>query len=134
MTPGERMRRAGVDPLPVEQIKRAEIRAHAEQESILTEALGLVTGDRNAAYGPPEIDHARAGRIFAELVGTPASFGAVEAELFMLAIKLARMGHHYRTGADADAWHDSIVDLAGYAHCLARGLAAERPGARSADR
>lgn len=91
--------------------------------SILEEAARLVNGPRQDLYGPPAADYeAVAGIVSA---GLRKPWTPPEALFQMLAVKLARIGHGLGTGASAADLRDSLVDLAGYAHCLHESLLAE---------
>jgi hypothetical protein len=80
--------------------------------SVLTEAQGLVHGDRNQSYGHPLDDYTRtAGMVSAMLSHklkeslTPEDLGMV-----MCCVKLSRQMNR--------AKRDNLVDLAGYAECV----------------
>jgi len=95
---------------------------------ILEEAISLVTGDRQDTYGPPAYDYLRVAQITAASLDT--EWTACDALVQMLAVKLARIGHGVSADFTADMLRDSLVDLAGYAHCLHDALVArdaERP-------
>ena len=95
---------------------------------ILDEAISLVTGDRQDTYGPPAYDYLRVAAITAASLDT--EWTACDALVQMLAVKLARIGHGVSADFSADMLRDSLVDLAGYAHCLHDALEArdaERP-------
>lgn len=76
------------------------------RSQVLTEAEALVNGDRQADYGPPEVNFQRIATmwqvLFPERQWTPA-----DAALAMAAVKLAR--------AVQSPKRDTAVDLAGYA-------------------
>lgn len=96
--------------------------------SILAEAISLVDGDRQAAYGAPAYNYARVADITAASLDT--EWTAPDALVQMLAVKLARIGHGVSADFTAAMLRDSLVDLAGYAHCLYETLEArdaERP-------
>ena len=88
--------------------------------SILTEAITLVDGDRQAMYGPPASDYARVGQITSAALSV--EWTACDALVQMLAVKLARIGHGVSADFTAQELRDSLVDLAGYAHCLHEAL------------
>ena len=80
---------------------------------ILTEAHGLITGPRQAAYSHPFDDYYKVKEIFFAMTGIMMS--VEQAVLFMVAVKLARLN----TNLERGRWHrDSIVDAAGYLGCL----------------
>lgn len=95
-----------------------------EHKSVLTEAEGLVHGDRNQDYGPPIEDFTRtAGMVSAMLAHKlKEPLTAEEVGLIMCCVKLSRQIHKPK--------RDSMVDLAGYAECV-QWIADER--ARIAD-
>ena len=85
------------------------------KDTILADALRLVTGDRNSSYGPPLEDYTRTVALFNTLTGR--DLAPEEGTLFMACVKLSRIGQHLATDAPAEAWRDSLTDLAGYAEC-----------------
>lgn len=78
--------------------------------SILEEALRITRGKRNEDYGPPDKDYEKVVGAFNKLTGHDLT--ASEGIVFMCCVKLSRICHKYS--------RDSVVDLAGYADCLAR--------------
>lgn len=78
-------------------------------ETILEEAQRLTRGDRNEDYGPPDEDFARAGRMWAALLGIP-EVTAEEVALCMVALKMSRQVYRHK--------RDNLVDIAGYAACV----------------
>jgi hypothetical protein len=84
--------------------------------SVLREAHGLVHGDRGDTYGPPWEDYGRTADLFNTITGRDLT--TVEAVLFMVCVKLSRLGHGHQIGLPADRLRDSIVDAAGYLECL----------------
>lgn len=76
-------------------------------EDILTEALRLTSGDRQAQYGPPDQDFQRTAQMWSALKGVP--FTAKEVAMFMICLKLSRQTHQDK--------RDNWVDIAGYARC-----------------
>lgn len=77
------------------------------KESILDTAKSLVTGDRQAQYGPPDQDFARTAGMWSALKGV--EFKPWEVAAFMICLKLSRQKHQRKP--------DNWVDAAGYAHC-----------------
>lgn len=84
--------------------------------SILTEAHGLVYGDRQASYGHPAVDFARTAALVNTLLASKLSkdLGPEDVALFMVAVKLSRECH--------EPARDNLVDAAGYLECRARVL------------
>ena len=83
-------------------------------ESILAEASRITGGDRQAQYGPPDQDFSRTAgmwtSLFGELLRDGARFEARHVAMAMIVVKLSRLMY--------GAKRDSVVDIAGYAHCL----------------
>jgi hypothetical protein len=83
-------------------------------ESILAEAQRITGGDRQAQYGPPDQDFSRTAgmwtSLFGELLRDGARFEARHVAMAMIVVKLSRLMY--------GAKRDSVVDIAGYAHCL----------------
>lgn len=79
-----------------------------ERVSVLTEAQGLVHGDRNAAYGNPLDDFSRtAGMVSAMLAHKlKEPLTAEEVGMFMVCVKLSRQVNAPK--------RDNCVDGAGY--------------------
>lgn len=78
------------------------------RESILSEADRLTARDRNADYGHPSEDFARAAALINTVLGTalePRDIG-----LLMICVKLAREAHKPK--------RDNLVDIAGYARTI----------------
>jgi len=84
--------------------------------SILTEAHGLVHGDRQATYGHPAVDFSRTAAIVNVLLAHKLSsdLGPEDVALFMVAVKLSRECHEHK--------RDNLVDAAGYLECRERVL------------
>lgn len=80
--------------------------------SVLDEAKQLVTGDRNAAYGPPTQDFDRTAAMASafgfQVDGNPLTSHHVA--IFMILLKMSRLSW---TPTKRDSW----VDTAGYAAC-----------------
>jgi len=80
---------------------------------VLTEALDLVTNDRQSTYGHPYDDYTKVVSIFGSLTGV--QLDVMQAILFMVSVKLARL----RTNLERDVLHrDTLVDTIGYLTCL----------------
>jgi hypothetical protein len=86
------------------------------EPSILLDAYALVHGDRNGTYGPPAQDYTRTAAIFAAVTGYEMS--VAEALLFMVAMKMSRIGYGLEQEFPAEMLRDSITDAAGYLDCL----------------
>ncbi len=81
---------------------------------MLLEAHRLITNDRNNSYGHPLDDYSRTVDIFRAITGVELT--AEQGLLFMVAVKLSRLGHNL----NLETLHqDSLVDAAGYLGCLA---------------
>jgi hypothetical protein len=80
--------------------------------SVLTEAQGLVHGDRNASYGAPLDDFNRtAGMVSAMLAHKlTAPLTAEEIGMIMVCVKLSRQTHSPK--------RDNCTDGAGYFECI----------------
>jgi len=89
---------------------------HDGWDSTSAEAARLVFGDRGAIYDHPAIDYGRTAELFAALTGHELSVR--EAVLFMVAVKLSRIGPALEHDFGAPTVRDSIVDGAGYLDCL----------------
>jgi hypothetical protein len=81
-------------------------------KSVLTEAEGLVHGDRNASYGHPLTDYSRtAGMVNAMLAHKlKEPLTAEDLGMVMCCVKLSRQQNAPK--------RDNLVDLAGYAECV----------------
>ena len=86
------------------------------EPSILLDAYALVHGDRNSSYGPPLQDYARTAAIFEAI--TCVDLSVPEAILFMVAMKLSRIGYGLGEDFPPEMLRDSITDAAGYLDCL----------------
>lgn len=86
-----------------------------DPESILDEAKRITGGERNADYGHPRDDFARAAHIWTGILrdrlAPGASIKAEDIALCMIGVKLAREAHKHK--------RDNLVDIAGYARTLA---------------
>jgi len=89
---------------------------HDGWQSTSTEAASLVFGDRGAIYDHPVIDYGRTADIFAAVTGHELTVR--EAVLFMVCVKLSRIGAALEHDFGSSTVRDSIVDAAGYLDCL----------------
>lgn len=76
-------------------------------EDILTEALRITGGDRQAQYGPPDQDFVRIAGAWHSLFGWDVQSWQVAAA--QIVVKLSRQSHQRK--------RDNWVDVAGYARC-----------------
>jgi hypothetical protein len=83
-----------------------------EHKSVLTEAEGLVHGDRNASYGPPIDDFSRTAGMVSAMLAHKLSqpLTAEDVGLFMVCVKLSRQINAPK--------RDNCVDGAGYFECV----------------
>lgn len=110
--PDRRHEADGFVETPVEaQIAPIEAK-YASRVSVLTEAQGLVHGDRNAAYGSPLSDYTRtAGMVSAMLAHKlKEPLSAEDLICVMICVKLSRQQNKPK--------RDNTVDGAGYFECL----------------
>jgi hypothetical protein len=89
----------------------------AQWDSITADAHALVYGDRGALYDHPAVDYQRTVDLFNSIV-EGADLTAAEGVVFMLCVKLSRLGNGIEQGFPPEMLRDTIVDLAGYAECL----------------
>ena len=89
----------------------------AQWDSITADAYALVYGDRGALYDHPAVDYQRTVDLFNSMV-EGADLTAAEGVVFMLCVKLSRLGNGIDQGFPPEMLRDTIVDLAGYAECL----------------
>ena len=89
----------------------------AQWDSITADAHALVYGDRGALYDHPAVDYQRTVDLFNSMV-EGADLTAAEGVVFMLCVKLSRLGNGIEQGFPPEMLRDTIVDLAGYAECL----------------
>ena len=91
--------------------------------SILTEANGLVHGDRQRAYGHPAVDFARTAALASILLSSKlkADLGPEDVAFFLVCVKLSRECNQPK--------RDNLVDAAGYLETLrmVRDFAASLP-------
>lgn len=79
-----------------------------DKETILQEAIRLVGGARQSAYGHPFDDYTRTVQAFNALTGLNITVS--QGVVFMICVKLSRESHHPK--------RDNRVDGAGYFQCL----------------
>lgn len=84
--------------------------------SILTEAHGLVHGDRQATYGHPAVDFARTAALANVLLAhrLDTDLGPEDVAMFLVCVKLSRECHEHK--------RDNLVDACGYLECRERVL------------
>lgn len=75
----------------------------------LREAAKIVTQDRNATYGDPEINFTRTAKIWSVILGQNITNEQVA--MMMIGLKMARFAQG--SGFQPDTW----IDIAGYAGC-----------------
>jgi len=94
------------------------VRPVSPRESALLEAIGLVTGDRNAAYGPPTQDFDRTAAALTAMGyrrldpadGFDLPIKPHDVAVMVMQVKISRL---MSTPDKRDSW----VDIAGYAGC-----------------
>jgi hypothetical protein len=93
----------------IDAAQEHRMRATVAGLSLLTEAISIVEGPRQACYGHPIDDFAVAAAIWTAILGsrlkTPLT--AQDIPLLMIGLKLARQAYAHK--------HDNLVDIAGYA-------------------
>lgn len=84
--------------------------------SILTEAHGLVHGDRQASYGHPAVDFSRTAALVNTLLASKlkSDLGPEDIATLMVCVKLSRECHEHK--------RDNLVDACGYLECRERVL------------
>ena len=95
------------------------------EESPLIEAHGLVHGPRGDLYDHPFTDYQRTTDIFNAMTGH--NLTASEGVLFMLSVKLSRLGRGIQAGFGPDRLRDTVVDLGGYVECFDMTYKKENP-------
>ena len=112
----------GVDEKPVATDSRSP------RELLLDEAKTIVMKDRNANYGNPEDNFRQIANLWTAywnnvVSGVEVTFNAHDVAIMCMLIKIARL-------AVTPNHHDSAVDVAGYAACLAEIQAISRRNSR----
>ncbi|MFA6087427.1 DUF6378 domain-containing protein [Mucilaginibacter sp.] len=79
-------------------------------ENVLEEANRLIYGDRAKAYGPVTASFERIAKFWSTILDVPVT--AEQVGLCMIALKMSRQ--------ISKAGRDNIVDIAGYAGCIAK--------------
>ena len=95
----------------LEEIDVEDLEREAKEESVCEEADRLTSGDRQAAYGPPDQDFTRTADMANALWShkLSAKLDSVDVAMFMILLKLSRQTHQTK--------RDNWVDIAGYAKC-----------------
>lgn len=78
--------------------------------SIILDEAKQVVYQRNAAYGQPEDNFAITAELWSAYLGTPIQ--PEDVGMMMILLKVAREKYQHK--------HDNLVDIAGYAECIAR--------------
>ena len=91
----------------VKQLTFLEIPAN-KRESILTEALEIVSRDRNLDYGEPERNFTAIAELWTTYLNHP-----IEAHDVAVALLLVKVARIRQSPSKADHW----IDIAGYAAC-----------------
>lgn len=81
-------------------------------QHVLEEAEEIIHGDRRASYGDPQESFERVWWLWTPIIEAKNLSGPEKAALCMMQLKVAR----YLKSRD----RDSVVDMAGYAGCLAQ--------------
>lgn len=76
----------------------------------LRTAAGLISGDRDSQYGPPQENFDRISKIWSVVLGVKVS--KEDVAMCMVGLKLARYSNP-EAGYQPDTW----IDIAGYAGC-----------------
>ncbi len=80
-------------------------------ETVLDEARKIVDGCRKEAYGPPEDNFAKIGRVWGALLGLP-DIPPRTVAMMMVGLKTVRDCHFPK--------RDNLVDISGYAYAAER--------------
>lgn len=78
--------------------------------SIILDEAKNVVDSRQASYGVPEDNFATAAELWSAYLGTPIQ--PEDVGMMMILLKVAREKYQHK--------HDNLVDIAGYAECVAR--------------
>lgn len=84
--------------------EKMEQEVEPSSESIVEEAIRLVSSDRSSAYGHPLDDFTKTAAIWSALLGTPVT--PEQVGLCMVGVKLSREAHAHK--------RDNLVDALGY--------------------
>lgn len=99
------------------------------REQLLREAIGIVSNDRNKAYGNPEDNFKNIAVYWSQHLtastGIEITVTALDVAHMNILQKMARLSTN-------PTHHDSTVDVAGYAACAAGCVAAEQDKIRGA--
>lgn len=95
----------------IDRVRASERRGSVEPEppvhaQILAEAEALLVGDRQADYGPPEVNFRRIADVWDVLIPKPGGWAPADVALAMAGLKLARAAQGFK--------RDSAVDAAAY--------------------
>jgi hypothetical protein len=90
-----------------------------QRQALLGEAIRLVTGDRNNAYGPPTQDFDRTSILWTAYLDGRRMLEAHDVAAMMILLKLSRISWQ---ADNRDSW----VDIAGYAACGYECVEADR--------
>jgi|SRR5690606_4599060 len=78
--------------------------------SVILDEAKKVVYERNAAYGQPEDNFAITAELWSAYLGVPIQ--PEDVGMMMILLKVAREKYQHK--------HDNLVDIAGYAECVAR--------------
>jgi hypothetical protein len=89
-------------------------------DSTLHEAHSLVYGARGELYAHPAEDYQRTVIIFEQLTGIKLT--PEDGILFMLSVKMSRLGHAHQNNFPSEKRRDTVVDGEGYLDCYWQAL------------
>lgn len=102
-------------PVPAVSMHLLKLVKDAPGETVLTEAIRITDGARQADYGHPRDDFARTALMWTGILAGKLREGAEvtagDVPLCMIAVKLARQSHRHK--------RDNLVDIAGYSRTAA---------------